>query len=266
MGILVPHDASGHKFPDTFLNVAAQYLAREGGNKSLNSSSQLSSRAAPRSACFPAAVLFRSLNELTLHTWTRLYAILLPMEYMILELSLDWNPSLQWVSPLMSDLISAPLMALKWDHFSVGGWWFQSRCVAFPYQCPVVSYFFSSLPCPRLTDKSDKVKVCISASPKATPWDLRLKVHADALSLVFHGVVHHTPCLPKPHCPSSLHADWFSFEKPFLSCFIEIPLLQRFLYFHHILGVSSCCQPWLTSRSYSDLKLLLFKAMRLCLG
>lgn len=95
-------------------------------------------------------------------------------------------------------------------------------------------YFFSSLPCPRLTDKNDKVKSVSSPLPPNQCHSLRSKTQGPCKmpGLCFlYGVVRHNPACPNLTAHTLCTQTDFSFEKPFLSCFpIKIPLLQRFLY------------------------------------
>ena len=114
VGILVLTMPQEWQIPkDTFWNAAAQRLHV----KVMTTTEPQLSAQPPSQLCYlPTG------TSSTLHTWTRATC----------------NPSCSWstwfwsflwteaiislVSPFMSDLISAPLMALKWDHFSVGGW------------------------------------------------------------------------------------------------------------------------------------------------
>lgn len=261
MGILVSRCLRNTNSPKTHFGMLqpSTEFTREGGNAPWMQP-QPSSRAAPRSACFPV-VLFTHRNELTPTHLTRATCNLLPVRrHMILELSLTAHHQ-PLVSPLMSDLISAPLMAPKWDHFSVGV--DDSESVMLGLSLSVSGCFSISsqvcLACHWQTKWQSKVCILPCPPTKATPWDLRThKVHAVMPGLYFlHGVVHPYPCLPKPHCPSSLHADWFFILKPFFLFPHRNPTSSKIpLPFTIFLDVSSCYQPhcW-SSRSLPDLAL-----------
>ena len=194
---------------------------------------------------------------------------LLLMEYMILELSLDWShhqPGLfthEWSNfsttdgAQMGPFLCWGLIILSQDARS------SSLSVSGCFQ-----YFFSSLPCPRLTDKSDKVKS--ACSPLTPNHSLRSKTQGprwclvSIFSMVWSNIplpaqtslpiisacrlIFHLKSLSFPVSPSKSHffKDSFTFHH-ILGCFLLLPALVNLPF------------------PYSGPSALLFKVMRLCL-